>query len=217
MNNKAIAAFALGFALLIGFAAGRFTASPKPQIKDTDEVTAEKPKPTTTKRTTFKRPSVSMRLSDPAPEPQAEPADTNNRSDRGRGKFDPVAYTAMMKERAVAERTALFNNVGLAPAQQQEFDDLVNTMNVAFAQRPAKLLALMQDGKQLSPEMNYKLLHEYSSTMMYSYEMMNRIMPADWREKAGKDFNMRNFMDPALRMATRGYRGGTGGGPPPPR
>ena len=221
MNNKLIAGIVAVFALLIAFAVGRFTASPVPLVKDTGDEAAGKPKPAVTKRTVFKMPNGGVLPRITAPEPQAEPADTN-RFGRGRGRFDPVAYVAMMKERAVTERTNLFTNASLTPAQQQDFDDLVNTMNSAFMQRSAKLLALAKDGKPLSAELNYQLLHDYSSTMMHAYEMMDHILPPDWREKAGNDFNMRNFMDPELRMATRGFRGGPTGGPgggpggPPP-
>ena len=217
MNNKLIAGFVAVFALLIAFAVGRFTAAPVPLVKDTGDEPASKPKPAVAKRTVFKMSNSDALPRVTAPEPQAAAADTN-RFGRGRGRFDPAAYVAMMKERAATERTNLFTNVALTPAQQQDFDDLVNTMNSAFMQRSAKLLALAKDGKPLSAEMNYQLLHDYSSTMMHSYEMMDRIMPPDWREKAGDEFNMRNFMDPELRMATRGFRGGPGGGPggPPP-
>ena len=56
--------------------------------------------------------------------------------------------------------------------------------------------------------------------------MMDRTMPAGWREKAGNTFDLRTFVDPAVREATRGFRGprggggpggpgGTAGGPPP--
>jgi len=80
-------------------------------------------------------------------------------------------------------------------------------------------MATMQSGKPPAPETGYRMLHDYANTMMHAYEMMDRTMPAGWREKAGEGFNMRNFVDPAIREATRGFSGrggppgGFGGGP----
>jgi hypothetical protein len=219
MNSKVMVGLIVGFALLIGFAAGRFTASPEPVAKEPGEKPSGKAK-LATKRTNFKMPKMSDVASAPATEERSEDrgGDTN-RFGRGRGGFDPAAYTAMVKERAVAERTALFTNAGLTPAQQQDFDDLVTAMNSALKQRTEKYAALMQSGRQISPEVGYRMLHEYSASMMHAYEMMDRTMPAGWREKAGESFNMRNFVDPAIREATRGFSGrggppgGFGGGP----
>lgn len=213
MNNKLMAGLIIGFALLIGFAAGRFTASPESVAKEPGEKASGKAKLATTKRTNYKVPNAAALASAGAAETRPDDSgDNTNRFGRGRGNFDPAAYATMVKERAVTERQALFTNAGLTPAQQQDFDDLVTAMNSSLKQRSEALTAAMQSGKPPSPEMGYRMLHDYANTMTRAYEMMDRTMPAGWREKAGENFNMRNFVDPSIREATRGFsRGGFGG------
>jgi len=118
--------------------------------------------------------------------------------------FDSAAYAVIVKERAASERSNLFVKVSLTPVQQKAFDDLVSTMNSSLKQRSEKITAMMQAGKQSSPEKGYHMLREYASTLLQSYEMMDRAMPVGWREKVGDNFDMRNFMDPAIREASRG-------------
>ncbi len=233
MNSKLMVGLIVGFALLIGFAAGRFTASTEPVAKESNGEKAPGKSKLATKRTAYKMPNAPLAANTPAGEdrPEDRGGDTN-RFGRGRGNFDPAAYTAMVKERAVTERQALFTNAGLSPAQQQDFDDLVTAMNSSLKQRSEAFTAMMKDGRPPSPEMGYRMLHDYANTMTRAYEMMDRTMPAGWREKAGENFNMRNFVDPAIREATRGFSGRGGppgggfgggpggdrgrGGPPPP-
>lgn len=213
MNNKILVGGMVGFALLIGFAAGRFMA-PDNMVREREpgDKSAGKTKLATTKRTSTYR--VPHAMAADASASETPPANTNQYG-RGRGNFDPAAYAAMVKERAVTERTAFITNAGLTPAQQQDFDDLVNAMNSSLKQRAEKLAAMMKDGRPASPEAGYHMLHEYASSMMRTYDMMDRTMPPDWREKAGNNFDLRTFVDPAIRQATRGFRGpgGGGGGP----
>jgi len=209
MNNKMLIGGVVGFALLVGFAAGRFTASTDTLVRERDagDKAAGKTKLAATKRTsTYRVPHAE------APTVEA-PLENTNQTGRGRGKFDPAAYAAMVKERAVTERTAFITNAGLTPAQQQDFDDLVNAMNGSLKQRAEKFAAMMKDGRPANPEVGYRMLAEYASSMMRTYDMMDRTMPADWREKAGNNFDLRTFVDPAIRQATRGFRGPGGGGP----
>ncbi|MCX7008225.1 MAG: hypothetical protein NTY53_13430 [Kiritimatiellaeota bacterium] len=212
MNNRLMVGLVIGCALLIGFAAGRLTSSSEPAIKVAGDKASGKAKVATTKRTPYKMPNAGAMTSANAPE--AAPDESTNRFGRGRGGFDPAAYATMMKERAVTERKAFITNAGLTPAQQQDFDDLVTAMNGSLKQRAEKFSAMVKEGKPPSPEASYHMLHEYASSMMRAYEMMDRTMPAGWREKAGESFNMRNFVDPSIREATRGFsRGGPSGGP----
>ena len=217
MDNKLIVGLIVGGALVVGFAAGRFTAPTETLVKETGEKSSGKTKVATTKRNSYRPPNVSAKAGAPAEaQPDASAGDTN-RFGRGRGGFDPAAYAAMAKERAVSARSNLFASVSMSPAQQQDFEDLVTAMNGSFKQRAEKMQALMQNGQPPSPELRYRMLAEYASTMLRSYEVMDRTMPAGWREKVGSNFDLRDMMDPALREATRGFsRGGggpTGGGP----
>lgn len=210
MNNKIIAGVVVGSALLVGFAAGRFTASSDSIVRDVGDKSANKTKLATTKRTgAYRVPHAESAANAAAPETPAEQPAPNA---RGKGKFDPAAFAVMMKERAATERTAFFTNAGLTPAQQQDFDDLVSAMNSSLKLRAEKFTAMMKDGKPASPEAGYHMLHEYASSMMKSYDMLDRTMPAGWREKAGNNFDLRTFVDPAIREATRGFRGPRGGG-----
>ena len=210
MNNKLIVGLIVGFALLIGFAAGRFTAADT-IVKETGDKGpgTGKSKMAATKRTGAYRVPHAETAANAAPE---APADNANAGGRGRGNFNPSNYVAMVKERATTERAAFFANASLTPAQQQDFDDLVNAMNSSLKQRAEKFTAMMKDGKPPSPEAGYHMLHEYASSMMRSYEMLDHTMPPDWREKAGSSFDLRTFVDPAIREATRGFRGGPRGG-----
>jgi hypothetical protein len=214
MDNKLIVSVIVGGALLVGFAAGRFTAPADVLVKEPGEKSPGKSKLATTKtKGAYRVPNADKLAHAPAPE---APPENPNGPGRGRGNFDPAAYATMVKERAVAERKAFFSNAGLTPAQQQDFDDLVGAMNGSLKQRAEKFTEMMKDGRPPSPETTYHMLHEYASSMMRSYEMMDRTMPAGWREKAGENFNLRNFVDPSIREATRGFsRGGPpgGGGP----
>jgi len=215
MNNRLMVGLVIGCALLVGFAAGRLTASSESVAKDSGEKPAGKPKVATTKRTNYKMPNASAQAITPEAQPDAN-ADGTNRFNRGRGNFDPAAYATMVKERAVTERTAFFTSAALTPAQQQDFDDLVTAMNGSLKQRAEKFTAMMKDGKPPSPEASYHMLHEYASSMMRSYEMLDRTMPPGWREKAGNSFDLRTFVDPEIRAATRGFsRGGPPGGGAP--
>ena len=212
MNNKLLVGVVVGCALLAGFAAGRLTAPSDVIVKEPGEKPAGKAKLATTKRTsTYRVPHATSAANDA---PEAPPANTNQFG-RGRGNFDPAAYATMVKERAVTERTTFFTNAGLTPAQQQDFDDLVGAMNSSLKQRAEKFAAMTKAGTPPSPEASYHMLHEYASSMMKSYDMLDRTMPAGWREKAGNNFDLRTFVDPEIRMATRGFRGGggPGGGP----
>lgn len=213
MDNKLIVGLIVGGALVIGFAAGRFTAPTETLVKETSEKSSGKTKVATTKRSTYRMPNASAKASAPVEAQPDTPAVDTNRFGRGRGNFD---YAAFAKERQANARSNLFANVSMSPAQQQDFEDLVTAMNSSFKQRAEKMQAMMQSGQPPSPELRYRMLAEYASTMLRSYEVLDRTMPAGWREKVGSNFDLRDMMDPALREATRGFsRGGgpTGGGP----
>ena len=215
MNNKILISAAVGFALLVGFVAGHLTVSDNlVREREPGDKSAGKTKVAATKRTSTYRVPHAVAAEATAGE---APAANTNQNGRGRGNFDPVAFAAMAKERAVTERAAFIANAGLTPAQQQDFDDLVSAMNSSLKQRAEKLAARMKDGRPATPEAGYHMLHEYASSMMRTYDMMDRTMPADWREKAGNNFDLRTFVDPAIRQATRGFRGPGGGGGPPPQ
>ena len=211
MDNKLIVGLIVGGALIVGFAAGRFTAPTDTLVKEVGEKSSSKTKVATTKHGAYRPPNANAQAgATPETPPPAHKANPGDRG--GRGKFDPAAYAATMKERAVSERANLVSKVNLSPAQQQDFDDLVSAMNSSLKQRSEKFLAMMKDGKPPTPEAGYRMLFEYSSSMMRTYDVMDRTMPPDWREKVGSTFDLRNFVDPEIRMATRGFRGG--GGPP---
>jgi len=223
MNNRLMAGLVLGCALLVGFAAGRFTASSEPVLKDSSEKTG-KTKTATTKHSTYRPPQAETPASANATEAQPENTNTSGRGRREGGVGfmggGSTNFTAMMKERAASERTNFFANVGLTPAQQADFDDLVSAMNNSLKQRVEGLQAMIQEGKNPRPETFLYMMHDFSSAMMRSYDMMDRTMPAGWRDKAGNNFNMMTFIDPSLRDSFRGLRpprGDRGPGDPPPQ
>ena len=92
MNNKIIAGVVVGSALLIGFAAGRFTASSDSIVRDAGDKSANKTKLATMKRTgAYHVPHAESAANAAAPETPAEQPAPNG---RGKGKFDPAAFAA---------------------------------------------------------------------------------------------------------------------------
>ncbi len=58
----------------------------------------------------------------------------------------------------------------------------------------------MKQQGTFSPETGLRMMNDLSSTLVKAYDDLDRDMPADWRDKAGKEFQLFDFINPEVAL-----------------
>lgn len=156
------------------------------QVKDA-EVSAARGKP----RKTF-RPPPPPKLQ--MPETAETPA-TNTPPRMGRN----IAEAAeLWSTRVEMSRNSFIGNLGLNPQQVAMFDGMTAVMNAQLEERIGKWAESLKQKDEMSSEDGIRMMTELGGVLTKTYDEMDQAMPQGWRDKAGSEFQLVNFIDPAV-------------------
>lgn len=141
----------------------------------------------------------------PAPEPAtqsvARVAETTNpplqRLDR---QAEMRKASELWLTRVAMARSAFVSNVQLDKEQEKSFDVLIEAMNLRLGAGVDKWVDALRAKGTLQPEDGLRIVNDLSGVLVLTYDEMDRTMPADWRQKAGENFQLVNLIDPDAVM-----------------
>ena len=116
--------------------------------------------------------------------------------------FQERIKTAMdlWKTRSALARDGFLANTAATPEQTQQFDQTVVAMNQQLGEKITRWSEMMKQQQDLPPEAGVRMVNDLSETMVSAYDKMDHIMPADWRDKAGPEFQMFDFINPEVAL-----------------
>lgn len=100
--------------------------------------------------------------------------------------------------RADIARTNFVSRVKLNEQQTQDFDVLVEAMNLRIGATIDKWAAKIRQEGDMRPETGVRMMTDLGNAMVLTYDEMDRKLPAEWRENAGAKFELVNFIDPEV-------------------
>ncbi len=141
-------------------------------------------------------PDTSTNAAVTAPASTNAPAPTRSRS------FEENIQEAveLWKTRSALARTSFISNVGATPVQTQLFDQTVDAMNKELGDKIRQWAEYVKQQGTFSPETGLRMMNDLSSTLVKAYDDLDREMPADWRDKAGKEFQLFDFINPEVAL-----------------
>ncbi|MFA6562689.1 MAG: hypothetical protein WCV00_12335 [Verrucomicrobiia bacterium] len=156
------------------------------QVKDS-EVSAARAKPRK-----FTRPLPPPKLQ--LPEPAEAPA-TNAPSRMG---HNIAEASELWSTRVEMSRNSFIGNLGLNPQQTAMFDGITAVMNAQLEERINKWADTLKLKDEMSSEDGIRMMTELGGVLTKTYDEMDQAMPQGWRDKAGSEFQLVNFIDPAV-------------------
>lgn len=131
-----------------------------------------------------------------------EPAVTAASNQVARGGLEEhlEEATELWNTRAALARNSFITNTDLDAEQVIRFDVLVAGMNIRLEDTIARWADTLSGKGAPAPEDGIRLVNELSDAMVFTYDEMDRNLPEDWREAAGKGFDLTQFIDPAVAM-----------------
>ncbi|MFA5193932.1 MAG: hypothetical protein WC740_24760 [Verrucomicrobiia bacterium] len=156
------------------------------QVKDS-EISAARAKPRK-----FVRPLPPPKPA--TPEPTGAPA-TNAPPRMGR---DIAQAAELWSTRVEMSRNSFIGNLGLNAQQTALFDGVTAVMNAQLEERIAKWAETLKQKDEMSSEDGIRMMSDLGNVLIKTYDEMDQTLPQGWREKAGSEFELVNFIDPAV-------------------
>lgn len=106
----------------------------------------------------------------------------------------------LWKLRVELARNSYVSNVTTSEEQAVKFDVIMAAMNLRLSNSIRSWVEQIKQDKGLSPEKSILMINDLSSTLAWAYKDMDRSQPADWRGKAGADFQIFDFINPDVAL-----------------
>jgi hypothetical protein len=104
------------------------------------------------------------------------------------------------KTRTALARNNLIANLNASPVQTQLFDQTVDAMNKELGDKIRQWALYVKEQKSFSPETGVRVMNDLSSTVVKSYDELDRVLTTDWRDKAGQEFQLFDFINPEVAL-----------------
>lgn len=95
-------------------------------------------------------------------------------------------------------RSTFLSRTGLSGEESIQFDVLQAAMNLRLRASFEKLANLLSAGQEMSPELGIRAINEITGALTVTYDELDRKLPSHWRETAGEDFDLTDFIDPSV-------------------
>jgi len=113
---------------------------------------------------------------------------------------DIAEAAELWSARVEMARNSFISNLGLTPQQVALFDGVTAVMNAQLEERIGQWAEALKQKEEMSSEDGIRMMHELGTVLLKTYDEMDQVMPAGWRDKAGGDFQLVNFIDPAVAL-----------------
>ena len=100
--------------------------------------------------------------------------------------------------RVEMSRNSFIGNLGLNAQQTAIFDGITAVMNAQLEDRIGKWAEALKQKDEMSSEDGIRMMTELGGVLTKTYDEMDQALPQGWREKAGTEFQLVNFIDPAV-------------------
>lgn len=110
------------------------------------------------------------------------------------------AASGVWKARADLARSGFLATVAETDALAAQFDVTLAAMNLRMSNSVRTWVESVGQRKEFSSEDGIRIMKEISTTLVQAYDDLDRAMPADWRAKAGPEFELVNFINPEVVM-----------------
>jgi hypothetical protein len=149
------------------------------------------------RRRARKPPPLKLPPLQPAPATPSDAGDTNAPPRMGR---DIAEAAELWSARVEMSRNSFIGNLGLNPQQVALFDGVTAVMNAQLEERIGKWAEALKQKDEMSSEDGIRMMHEMGTVLLKTYDEMDQTLPPGWRDKAGSDFQLVNFVDPAVAL-----------------
>ena len=146
------------------------------------------------------RPRAAAPASNAAPEKAAPAAAA---TDAGGSNAVPVVDTNTWEKvkqawslRAEIAKTNFLARARLNEQQAMDLTVLVEAMNLRLGAAFDRLAGQIRTRDDLAPETGLRALNELSGVLVMTYDELDRKLPEGWRERAGSEFDLVDFVDP---------------------
>ena len=131
------------------------------------------------------------------------------RDEAARKSFEDQIKTAMelWKTRSALARNSFLSNVSASPVQTGLFDQAVEHMNQRLGEKIRQWADYVKHEKQVTPETGLRMMNNLSETMITAYDELDRTMPPDWRDRAGSEFQLFDFINPEVALPLADVQG----------
>lgn len=106
----------------------------------------------------------------------------------------------LWKTRVSLARESFASRVPTNEAQVIRFDVLMEAMNIRLEATIEKWVDAIQTQEVVTAETGVRMMNELTDALVITYDELDRNMPADWREKAGSEFQLIDFVDPEVAL-----------------
>lgn len=100
--------------------------------------------------------------------------------------------------RAEVAREGFVSRAELDAEQAAQFDVLVEAMNLRMHTQMQELADFLGRGETLTPEDGVRIIHALTGILTLTYDEMDRTLSPEWREPAGPEFDLGQFVDPMV-------------------
>jgi len=153
---------------------------------------------------TGSRPSFSSAASNGAPASAAAPAVLRRQDGRPASPEDFRSHIRqaadLWKTRVALARESFVSRVPTNDAQAVRFDVLMEAMNIRLGATIEKWVDTINTQDVVTAETGVRMMNELTDAIVVTYDELDRNMPPDWREKAGPEFQLLDFVDPEVAM-----------------
>jgi hypothetical protein len=91
-------------------------------------------------------------------------------------------------------------NLNASPVQSQLFDQAVATMNQQLGEKIKRWAEFLRDQPEPPPEIGLRMMHDLGGTLVTAYDELDRVLEANWRAKAGNEFQLFDFINPEVAL-----------------
>ena len=106
----------------------------------------------------------------------------------------------LWKTRSALARNSFVSNINASPVQTQMFDQTIDAMNEELGDKIRQWADDVKKQQTFSPETGVRMMNDLSSTVVKAYDELDRVLTADWRDQAGKEFQLFDFINPEVAL-----------------
>jgi len=106
----------------------------------------------------------------------------------------------LWKTRSALARNSFLGNLAATPEQTQAIDQAIASMNQQLGDKIKQWAAFLKLQPEVSPETGVRMMNDLSSTLVGSYDELDRTLAPDWRDKAGQEFQVFDFINPEVAL-----------------
>ena len=95
-------------------------------------------------------------------------------------------------------RSTFVSNTHLNEDETSKFDVLTEAMNMRLRDKISEWTQALKEGVELGPENGIRMVNDLTDVLVLTYNEMDGALPEKWRDNAGGDFDLTDFIDPSV-------------------